>query len=115
MPGSRIVTTVSKIVMNLLRYFENECSQNKLSVPLSQLIKRTALATDVSTGTVNRMKREVKNSGNVQSPSKRRRIGKLICSSTSLDEFDSCVIRETFSDFYGRIEIPLLRTLLQNC
>ncbi|KAF8770802.1 hypothetical protein HNY73_018291 [Argiope bruennichi] len=112
MPGNRIVSKERKIVINVLRYFENECSQNQSSIPLCQPIKRAAEATGVSTRTVNRIKREVKNTGNVKSPSKQRRIGKLICSSTSLDDFDFCVLRQTVSEFYTRNEVPSLRTLL---
>ncbi|KAF8785317.1 uncharacterized protein LOC129958799 isoform X1 [Argiope bruennichi] len=112
MPGNRIVSKERKIVRNVLRYFENECSQNQLNIQLCQPIKKAAEANGVSTRTVNRIKREVKNTGDVKSPLKRRRIGKLICSSTSLDDFDFCVIRQTVSEFYARNEVPSLRTLL---
>ncbi|XP_055951567.1 uncharacterized protein LOC129987633 [Argiope bruennichi] len=112
MPGNLIVSKERKIVMNVLRYFKNEFSQNQLSIPLCQPIKRAAEATGVSTRTVNRIKREVTNTGDVKSPSKRRRIGKLICSFTRLDDFDFCVIKQTGSEFYARNEVPSLRTFL---
>ncbi|KAF8784788.1 hypothetical protein HNY73_010424 [Argiope bruennichi] len=100
MPLNCILSKENKIVIKVLRYFENECSENQLSIPLSQPVKKAAATTGVLKQNVNRIKWEVKNTGNVHSPSKQRHIGKLIYSSTNLDDFDLCVTRQIISKFY---------------
>lgn len=112
--GEVLKSQTRKIVYNVAEFCSSEALSKSILIPLPQALKRASQATGVSEATIKKIRKQVSTLGSstfLKSPGKhRKRPSERNC---EIDDFDKCVIRQTFQDLYVRErKVPSLRKLL---
>lgn len=111
--GEVLKSQARKIVYNVAEFCSSEALSKSALILLPQALKRASQATGVSEAT-KKVRNQVSTLGSstfLKSPGKhRKRPSERNC---EIDDFDKCVIRQTFQDLYVRErKVPSLRKLL---
>ena len=93
-------TDEKNIIHNIIRFCEEEKNQKRLLVPLERTTARVAQMVGKSEGTIKNIRKDFKRAEQtgekVTTPRKKRKARKTI----SLDDFDKCIIRRKFLEYY---------------
>lgn len=107
--GKRFTSVNKQLMLNVNSYFEAEKKKGSPAY-LQQPLKRTAVALNVGMRTLNKVRKEYKDEGKIESPLKRFKLDWR--SVLNIDDFDTQAIRRTVYEFYSRKELPTLDKLL---
>ncbi|KAL4719248.1 hypothetical protein ACJJTC_018728 [Scirpophaga incertulas] len=110
MRGKTIHSDGRNIILKVLKFFDDEKSNKRMSYPLDKVIQRTCAANGPSTSTASPSANTELTEPRLSTPGKKR---KRATKKRTLDNFDLVALRNIVNSFYTvKKEIPTLRKIL---
>lgn len=106
------------IILNVMRYFEQEKNNRGPLINVNQVVQRVADACDISPRTVKNIRKEGKAADKTEAgetilvtPGKKRKKSKPV---TGIDTFDADAIRRHVYAYFSRKQVPTIPKLLNS-